>query len=258
MRIRPLLPLHHTRAVTFTESYILYPVPVEKIKQVLAHVDKAFPRTDATRHLKRVKRSTDQGSITLMVYLASVKETKLECLTAFLDKVQLDATALTTKLIPDGYLFTKAQFDESNEVWPVLFHPVQPKVSYCCSDADKSVLQSMAADMARDTKVATYFGTKSNAITIYSTQSVLHPLQHPVMQMIQSKCDHVVGDDYLLTSYSVCVNFEPCIMCMMALLHSRIARLFIFAQEKENAYRLHDHAQLNHHFVVFYIDLVNE
>ena len=61
---------------------------------------------------------------------------------------------------------------------------------------------------------------------------------------------------YLLTDYDVYLKREPCIMCAMALVHSRVARVF-FAKASPNRggllskTRLQNISSLNHSFQVY-------
>ncbi|KAI8819621.1 cytidine deaminase-like protein [Fimicolochytrium jonesii] len=60
---------------------------------------------------------------------------------------------------------------------------------------------------------------------------------------------------YLCTDLDLYVLREPCSMCAMALVHSRIGRVFYAVREPHgalgSAYKVHIHPSLNHHYKVF-------
>jgi len=69
---------------------------------------------------------------------------------------------------------------------------------------------------------------------------------------------------YLCTGMDFYTIEEPCMMCAMALLHSRIRRVFYMIPNKRRGAlggtqeRLHCHPQLNHHYEVFQCSFSNE
>ncbi|KAM6168391.1 putative inactive tRNA-specific adenosine deaminase-like protein 3 [Erethizon dorsatum] len=63
------------------------------------------------------------------------------------------------------------------------------------------------------------------------------------------------GQPYVCTGYDLYVTREPCAMCAMALVHSRIRRVFYGATSPDGAlgtrFRVHARPDLNHRFQVF-------
>ncbi|OAD66053.1 hypothetical protein PHYBLDRAFT_152857 [Phycomyces blakesleeanus NRRL 1555(-)] len=60
---------------------------------------------------------------------------------------------------------------------------------------------------------------------------------------------------YLCTGYDIYITHEPCAMCAMALVHSRIARVFYSVPTRTGCLgtvlKIHSHLSLNHHYRVY-------
>ena len=66
-------------------------------------------------------------------------------------------------------------------------------------------------------------------------------------------------EGYLCTDFEVYTNTEPCVMCSMALLHSRVSKVFFSTKNPHSGglssvFRLHTEEGLNHHFEAYCVD----
>uniref|UniRef100_A0A2C9KH81 CMP/dCMP-type deaminase domain-containing protein n=1 Tax=Biomphalaria glabrata TaxID=6526 RepID=A0A2C9KH81_BIOGL len=122
--------------------------------------------------------------------------------------------------------------------------------------------------------------TKTIICEAYDLQNSGYPLQHAVMVAIDLVAHSQGGgmwiyEDshselkyaslqeqpksgtgvYLCTGYDLYTTQEPCVMCSMALVHSRISRVFYGSSQKDGAlgskFKIHCQPGLNHHYKVF-------
>nr|XP_057937229.1 probable inactive tRNA-specific adenosine deaminase-like protein 3 [Doryrhamphus excisus] len=80
----------------------------------------------------------------------------------------------------------------------------------------------------------------------------------PVSTPVSPSCLYTEGttqQPYICTGYDLYVTREPCVMCVMALVHSRIGRVFYGTAFSDGAlgskFKIHTQKDLNHHFEVY-------
>ncbi|GAB6027865.1 adenosine deaminase, tRNA-specific 3 [Chamberlinius hualienensis] len=185
---------------------------------------------------------------------------------------------------------TRDQFLKARDVWPTVFHEDKTITAALqntlFSNDEKQLIENhmkqaiSAAEQAksrgeRAVGAVVVDPTVNTIIAMSGDKTSEHPLQHACMlcidlvaqiqgggawnKSVNNDSSHVdtrtSSIPYLCTGYDLFTTKEPCVMCSMALLHSRISRVFYGCSSEEgglgSVYKINVQKGLNHHFQVF-------
>ena len=168
--------------------------------------------------------------------------------------------------VPKFKPLTKLQYDNWNKVWPMSFHSNSELVNLDSNELE-IVLRNL--DIVEDgwllivepiTNKIVYKIPSTHECHIISENG--YTLDHDLMVAIHKQSEQELVNrtlnstkQYLLNNLDVYLKTEPCIMCSMALVHSRVNRVFYIKENEYGAlgtlFSLHCEPSLNHKFLVF-------
>ncbi|ORY08120.1 cytidine deaminase-like protein [Basidiobolus meristosporus CBS 931.73] len=276
-----------TRELVTVDVYVSTVEP-QQTGVVLKFVQKYLPQLEKLEHVKRIRKDAVADGFTLTVLLCATESIQEEELNQILKEQGM--TELIQPKIQQVSKYpplTRKQFDSWKSVWPLNYREDanrNPKIS---ADELPNIESNMrlAIEMLQKGKAkdelpvgAVMVNPRTGKVLAqcYDTRvSSGNPLNHATMNAIhsvaeilrQAKCTEpevptkrkAEDDDpvpYLCSEYDLYVTREPCVMCSMALVHSRIGRVF-YAHENPTGgglgslYKIHTHHSLNHHYTVY-------
>ncbi|KAI9489569.1 cytidine deaminase-like protein [Zychaea mexicana] len=282
----------HTRGLETVNVYATKVEPKET-KQILGFVQKHLPPLKNLEHCRRVRRTTLSDSnfeLTLLLCqesaLSSEEIHKRAAEQGLDNRIQIQILA-----IPRYAPLNRKQFEAWKHLWPLIFREdtrQDPKFRQADIAAIESHLQEIAALGSGSAYARVVDPADNNRVIAEGADTrltSLHPLHHAVMNCVDAvaavekeqrgaettaggrpkrKAAEItegpveggqVKTAYLCTGYDMFITHEPCAMCAMALVHSRIGRVFYSIPTQTGClgtlYKIHSHSSLNHHYRVF-------
>jgi len=240
------------------EFFALQSVPPSKIFQTVQIINKHFPVDTAYNYLKKIRNGS--------VIIAPVREgldQRLDDLLIALGSANLLTEEITIEKIPVPKfpVLTHEQFAIANKIWPIrVTTPLTDIWMEPDSVAKEKICNRLNCLINIDNPCATgaciFISPSSEELLEGFSQTNKNPLNHAVIDA----CNKVGKvSDYLATGFHVFCLGEPCVMCSMALLHSRVAEVYFIQTDGEekkfhglgSTVSIHCNPQLNHRFRVF-------
>lgn len=289
----PVLPDVYYQPVQLIDVFVSTIKEKKETANILKNLCQEFP-LDELGHLKRIKSSKSKDT-PLQVIVSKPEESLEKIFTTEDDNnsVYKHLSKPYKVKVPRYAPLTRKQYEEALLYWPVSFHEdkrisnllsgkfftdkelntiknhMKEAIQYAEQARDKNQIPvgAVVVDPAIDTVIAKAHDLRSGE----------HPLQHAALVCIdmvarsqgggmwnniegmynldpESKTTDTTGA-YLCTGYDVYLTREPCIMCSMALVHSRVSRVFYGSSTMDGAlgskYKLHTQKEINHRYDVF-------
>lgn len=217
--------------------------------------------------MKRVDKDKENPSI-LRVLICEKSEDWEQC------KLPAEtADQIITVKVPRYPAETKEQFVAGRALWPINYHPATPPPELTPEEKQRYIsAMRLAIEFGHlaflngNLPVGMVILDKNgNVVSECGDNRKTMFLDHCCFAGIRNQSERMhiqLGrkraskeDPYLCTDCDVVITREPCIMCGMCLLHSRVRRVIYGCDDRNGCFNSHVHLHykepLNHHFRVF-------
>ncbi|KAJ1723211.1 tRNA-specific adenosine deaminase subunit tad3 [Coemansia erecta] len=289
------VPIEEEQQKLTTTSVYTVRVPVQQTSSMLKLSQRLPPLTNLA-HIKRVRPTATPLSLEEQPTAAQLVDVVLcQCAKITLKELQEKLPAgllpVQTHEVPAAMPYTRAQFDEWKRLWPVTFRPplqlrelqnldpkeqayVERMMRLAQEQRELCVGASRVGVVVADPRQSHEAEAAAVVARAHDTRERGNPLRHAVMHCIGLVADAEVhrrkrslpdkeeeeggerGEGYLCAGLDVFSTKEPCVMCCMALVHSRVGRLFFVDRDAAaggiSRYAMHARKALNHHFTTYH------
>ncbi|KAJ3788392.1 cytidine deaminase-like protein [Lentinula aff. detonsa] len=191
-------------------------------------------------HLKTVRKKDDRTTL-----LLSIDPTPPQL------PVELELASPFQIPVPSSPAVTLTSLSLKSALWPTFYAPKRKgeietwscgRVAWAREAMEVVITEALKSQSEGELPISAYMPAsygdeddEKSAVSHDTRTSTSHPLRHAVLNLIRQVANLNLGhpssssengSHYLLTGKTVFLSHEPCVMCSMALLHSRVKQIF--------------------------------